>query len=133
MPCRLPSTAPKVSRKQPIDRKQPKVNQIQILLKDNCWSRRLRQPLEDAVPAKLAPVAVRARKPLPALQLMGTILESGRSVAILSLPGGKTELVAEGESVAGFEIAVVAIAADQVTLLHEGEKTNLQLVVGKGN
>lgn len=82
----------------------------------------LRRPLVDAAPIALpaATVAepVSAPVTLP-ITLVGTILESGRSFAIVTTPAGATELKAVGDMTG--DAKVVHIDADAVTFELQGQ------------
>jgi len=88
------------------------------------WQRAWRRPLYDPPPA-LPPVLVEA--PLN-IGLLGTIMEQGGvSLAIVQLPGGKTQLIGIGEEAAGAK--VLRIEPDRMTVLLGGKER--LLVVAK--
>ncbi len=62
-------------------------------------------------------------KPLPPLQLTGTILGGKRPMAVIN-----GQFLRKGDAIAGFE--VVSIARDQVTLSGGGRKVLLNLLTG---
>jgi hypothetical protein len=62
-------------------------------------------------------------KPLPTLQLTGTIIGGKRPIAIIN-----GQFLRKGEKIAGFE--VVSIASNRVTLSGEGRKILLNILTG---
>lgn len=62
-------------------------------------------------------------KPLPPLQLTGTIIGGKRPLAVIN-----GQFLRKGEMIAGFE--VVSIARDQVTLSGEGRRVLLNILTG---
>ena len=79
------------------------------------------KPLQRALfdPPPPAPVIAHAPPP-PQVRLLGTIIEPGRSLAVLGEPGGKTALRSAGQFVAntGNTVVVVRVETDQVVLKH---------------
>jgi type II secretory pathway component PulC len=77
-------------------------------------------------PSEIPPVAVAVPpKPLPPLQLTGTIIGGKRPLAIIN-----GRFLRQGERIDGFE--VVSIAGDQVILSGEGRKVRLNTLTGAG-
>ncbi len=96
--------------------------------------RQLRGPLYDAKPApppKPSPPQPPPVKSHPKLDLslIGTIIESNNSLAIIADANGEFDVKAVGETLelAPDEIVITSIQADQVTLRHLGKTTTLSL------
>jgi len=79
--------------------------------------------MEKAAGIPSAPATAVPLKPLPPLQLTGTIIGGKRPLAVIN---GK--FLRTGEMIAGFE--VVSIARDQVVLSGEGRKVLLNTLTG---
>ncbi len=90
------------------------------------WELDLRRPLVDKpVMARVSPATAPA--PLD-LQLAGTIIEQGRSLAVFAGRDGKVELKAVGEVFRGRE--VLRIEQDRVNVRYNGEQVTLTLKKG---
>ena len=90
------------------------------------WELDLRRPLVDKpVNARVPPVTPPA--PLD-LQLTGTIIEKGRSLAVFAGRDGKVELKGVGEVFRGGE--VLLIEQDRVKVRYKGEQVTLTLKKG---
>ncbi len=90
------------------------------------WELDLRRPLVDKpVNARVPP----ATPPAPLdLQLTGTIIEQGRSLAVFAGRDGKVELKGVGEAFRGGE--VLLIEQDRVKIRYKGELVTLTLKKG---
>lgn len=110
------------------------------------WSRPLLGPLVDPLPPPVVsppeptvvtPLVPRepTRTPLD-VRLVGTILEAGRSMALLADSSGRIHLKRSGETIelpAGDTIEVGDILVDQVTVTRRGESVSLTLPPREGN
>ena len=98
--------------------------------------RQLRQPLYDPEPTPPAPpqpkppAVPRAKLgPKLDLSLVGTIIESNKSLAIIADPNGGFDVKGVGEmlEIAPDGIVITSIQSGQVTLEHQGKTTTLSL------
>ena len=80
----------------------------------------IKAPATEIPPVTVAAVPL---KPLPPLQLTGTIIGGKRPLAVIN-----GQFLRKGEMIAGFE--VVSIARDQVTLSGGGRKVLLNTLTG---
>jgi hypothetical protein len=87
----------------------------------------LRRPLVDrpAPPPVINIASDASAAGAPSIQLVGTIIEQGHSMALISGTSGKIQLKAVGESVDGAEIT--AIADDGLTVKWNGAETRVPL------
>lgn len=90
------------------------------------WDVRLRQPLFEPPPKPAPPVAgAGTAAPAIGIRLAGTVLESGRSIAVLLMPGGKLEIRRVGDRAGDVEI--LAIEADRIVVRQKGRDVTLRL------
>jgi len=103
------------------------------------WRKELRQPLYDPPPTTRQPNRKKNRGPskgrksdsqlaVGGVQLMGTMLEDGRSKAIFMNSNGEVDVKGDGETlelVAG--VRVDRIELERVTVSNQGRLTTLQL------
>lgn len=98
--------------------------------------RQLRRPLVDPPPATTTPAASPTR-PAPQLQirLVGTILEAGRSMAMLTTPAGSIEVRGIGETVGEppADAEVLDIGLNKAVLRYRGQSVTLELEGTKGS
>jgi len=109
---------------------------------DALWDRPLRRPLYDPPPPPQPAPVVKRPKPAPRkteprpspppkldMRLVGTILESGRSMAIVADAAGKIDLKGAGETL-DLEpegVRVESINAESVTVSHNGREQMLKI------
>lgn len=90
------------------------------------WDLKLQEPLFASAPRNLPAASNPAAAAAPlALKLLGTIVEPGRSLAMLSTASGKPELRGVGEEIDGAQI--LQIEQDRVTARHNGRPVTLEL------
>jgi len=92
------------------------------------WEIDLRRPLVDPPPPQKPPPPAPRLPPLR-LQLVGTVQESGHSMALLANPQGVIEVKRVGELLGEGRAAaeVVAIQAEQVTVRYQNQDIQLRL------
>lgn len=89
------------------------------------WDLKLQEPLFPSAPGNKS-VASKPPPPPPlGFKLLGTIIEPGRSLAMLATAGGKAELRGVGEEYGGAKI--LEIEQDRVTARYNGRPVTLEL------
>lgn len=97
------------------------------------WDIPLQRPLIDVEKAKKKiPRPRPPARPAPQVRLLGTIIESGRSFAVLLSAGRRIEVRQEGDTLEWIQPAlrVLTIESDAVTLGDDKQKTTLRLPKG---
>lgn len=116
------------SRRGPAPATRPSLPPLEEF--EAAWAVNLRRPLRDA-PAALSPALAGATRqtappaPPPSFKLAGTVVEPGRSVALLQTTEGRVELKSVGERMGAAEILEIAI--DRVVIRHNGQPHTLKL------
>lgn len=91
----------------------------------------IRQRLFDPPPK---PKPVTAPKPPPPIRLLGTIVNTTNSQAMVAGPGGQVEFMRVGDTVgdAGNTAVIRAIHADHITIEYEGKPVDVAIVEDTG-
>lgn len=116
------------SRRSPAPATRPSFPPLEEF--EAAWAVNLRGPLRD-VPAAPSPASaaltglVATPVAPPAFKLAGTVVEPGRSVAMLQTAEGRVELKSVGERMGTAEILEIAI--DRVVVRHNGQPLTLKL------
>lgn len=92
------------------------------------WDQPLRRPLYDP-PPKPAAKQVPIKKQIPSLQLVGTIVEPGRSVAIVKMGSDKLQLKRVGESLGpkGDDCLVESVDSDSIVVRRGSELLSVSM------
>lgn len=108
-----PLASPATERSQSESQHVPELAALQRLARKD-----LRQRLFDPPPE---PKPVIPPKPPPSIRLLGTIVNADNSQAMISGPGGKTELKRIGDTVgeAGNSAVITDILTDHIKVEHE--------------
>lgn len=153
VPGSLDAEADEVAVSRPRDTNaQSSTQSVAIDLANPVWSRQLRGPLVDPPPKPKPKPAVVARPapkprpvvkptprvtpkppPTPTVTLVGTILEEGRSMAVIMDAEGQIDLKPEGGilDLKPDGVRVERIAADTVLVSYQSHETRLKLKAGR--
>jgi len=122
----------------PIASEQLEETSVSLAQFDAFWKRPLRRPLYDPPPKpkpkpKPRPVRVR-RTPPPNVLLLGTIVETGHSKAIVQVNGGKMELKGVGDFVGpkGSTIQVERVEPELLVLRRHKDLFSIPIQKKKG-
>lgn len=130
-------STPQYSSTNPVQAVTPETSESpEPTIPTSLTKRSLRGPLYDPEPTPPSPPKPRpptvprsSEKPKFNLSLVGTIIESNNSLAIIADPDGQFDVKAVGETLelAPAGIVITSIQAEQVTLTHQGKTTTLKL------
>jgi len=124
LPQSTPATREKSASDDPgLSFGRPTLSQFEGL-----WDKRLRRPLYDPPPPTPKVAEVKKLPPLQ-IKLLGTIIEPGKSQAMLATPRGTVELKRVGDTIDSEQppAELVTIERDRVVLKRQGDLITLEI------